>query len=340
MHKRVWAVSEDIPGTKWKEVFERCWDGYRAWFLREGLTARPTYLESVRALRKFMPELLPTYEQIVDLAGGGDITARFLSLYRPTPYMSGCSQAVWGRRPYPALIRNYDYNPSLWDATMLHSTWNGRRVIAMTDCVWGVLDGVSEAGLAVSLAFGGRRVVGDGFGIPLVLRYVLEFADSLREAVRMVRRIPSHMTYNVTIVDRRGRTRTIHVSPDRRPVVTRQLVATNHQLPIEWTEYVKATQSVEREEYLQLYLRNRSERKNQFVDRFLKPPVYAARFEKGWGTLYTAMYEPMSGFAALRWPAHILEQSLSSFRETTLDIHLGARSTQAGSDIMNAGSAG
>ena len=27
-----------------------------------------------------------------------------------------------------------------------------------------------DAGLAVSLTFGGRRVVGDGFGVPLILR--------------------------------------------------------------------------------------------------------------------------------------------------------------------------
>src|SRR6185436_2580738 len=95
---------------------------------------------------------------------------------RPTPYLTGCSQAVWTRRGEPpTLVRNYDYHPELCEGTLLLSAWHGTRVIAMSDCLWGVVDGINEHGLAVSLSFGGRQVVGDGFGIPLVLRYALEF---------------------------------------------------------------------------------------------------------------------------------------------------------------------
>ena len=325
MQRTIRAVAENKPGTKWQQAFERSWHSYRAWFLREGLHARPTYLEASRALRKYMPELVPTYEQVVDLAGGGDIEARFLSLYRPAPYMSGCSQAVWTGEPGPVLVRNYDYSPSLWDGTILHSTWNGPRVIAMTDCVWGVLDGVSEAGLAVSLSFGGRRVVGDGFGIPLVLRYVLEFAENLRDAIRMMRRIPSHMAYNVTIVDRRGRVRTVHMAPDRPTAVTRKRVATNHQAWIEWTEYVRATKSVEREEYLNLHLRDRSETRRGFVERFMRSPLYSHRFGDGWGTLYTATYEPATGTAGYMWPGQVMSQSLGNFSEGSVAVQYGKR---------------
>ena len=34
----------------------------------------------------------------------------------------------------------------------------------MLDCLWGLLDGVNDAGLALSLTFGGRPQVGAGFG--------------------------------------------------------------------------------------------------------------------------------------------------------------------------------
>ena len=44
----------------------------------------------------------------------------------------------------------------------------------MSDCLWGLLDGINDAGLAVSLAFGGRATR-EGFGIPLVVRYLLEW---------------------------------------------------------------------------------------------------------------------------------------------------------------------
>ena len=49
----------------------------------------------------------------------------------------------------------------------------------MSDCLWGLLDGVNDAGLAVSLTFGGRRVLGDGFGIPIVIRYLLETCETV-----------------------------------------------------------------------------------------------------------------------------------------------------------------
>jgi len=89
------TVIEDQPGPEWKAQFEATWPGYRAWFLRSGMVGRPTYLESRRALREHMPELVPTWERLVELAGGGDVESRFLSLWCPPPYIVGCSQAVW-----------------------------------------------------------------------------------------------------------------------------------------------------------------------------------------------------------------------------------------------------
>ena len=76
---------------------------------------------------------------MVELVGGGDLEARFLSLYDPPAFVAGCTQALWTHRT-PALVRNYDYAPSLFDGLILRSAWNGTGVVAMTDCVWGVLD--------------------------------------------------------------------------------------------------------------------------------------------------------------------------------------------------------
>ena len=60
----------------------------------------------------------------------------------------------------------------------------------MSDCLWGLLDGMNDAGLAVSLTFGGRRVLGDGFGIPIVVRYLLETCDDVAEAREALARLP------------------------------------------------------------------------------------------------------------------------------------------------------
>ncbi len=111
--------------------------------------------------------------------------------------------------------------------------------------------GGAPAGLAVSLTFGGRPEVGDGFGIPLVIRYVLEVCGTVEEAVQVLRRVPVHMSYNVTALDRSGRWATVYVAPDRPPRVTDRAVTTNHQGSVEWAPYATAIRSVERERRLE-----------------------------------------------------------------------------------------
>jgi predicted choloylglycine hydrolase len=313
------SICEPQPGEKWQWVFEQLWPSYRGWFLKEGADARPKFLECERALRQHMPELLPTYERLVELVGGGDLESRFLSLYRPAPYMTGCSQAVW-TRDHPKLIRNYDYSPKMWEGMLLNTSWNGRQVIAMSDCLWGVLDGINESGLTVSLAFGGRKSVGDGFGIPLILRYILEFCETTLQAEQVLARVPSHMSYNVTLLDAQGQHRTVFVAPDRAPVITNKRLATNHQEQVEWHEHAIATGSVDRAHFLALRLSDPAETTERFTARFLEPPLYSTRFDHGWGTLYTAVYDPTGRAVAYHWPGYESRQSIADFTETSLDI--------------------
>ncbi len=313
------SIDEPSPGEKWQALFRRFWPAYRGWYLREGDAARPGYLTCRKALRRHMPELESTYDELVELAGGGDVEARFLSLYRPPPFLASCSQGVW-RGEEPALVRNYDYDPRLLEAVTLRSRWTDRQVIAMSDCMWGALDGVNERGLAASLAFGGRRVVGDGFGMPLILRYVLEICETTAEAVRVLRRVPTHMAYNVTIIDRKGAFATLFLSPDRAPIVTKRPLATNHQRRVDWKEYAGATASLERERYLGERLEDQSETLESLTQRFLRAPLYSSDFRKGWGTLYTALYRTTEPLADFRWPGGGVVQSFDDYRELAVRI--------------------
>jgi hypothetical protein len=88
------SIEELELGDRWRAVFEERWPHYREWFLREGEEARPSYATSARMLRAHMPELVPAYERVVELAGGGDLAARMLSLYRPPPFLAACSQGA------------------------------------------------------------------------------------------------------------------------------------------------------------------------------------------------------------------------------------------------------
>ncbi len=308
------AVSEEQPGEKLAAGFERHWPSYRRWYLREGEEARPSYAACARALRAHMPELVPTWERLVEVAGGGDLAARFLSLYRPPPYLTACSQAVWTRGEV-ALVRNYDYSPALAEGTILHTAWSGPRVIAMADCLWGVLDGINEAGVAVALAFGGRREVGDGFGIVLVLRYALERARKTAQAIEILKRVPVHMTYNVTVTDARGRFATVQVGPGRRAAVRKDNVSTNHQERVEWPEHARLTETLERARFLRARLENRRETLERFAARFFEPPLYRTSYERAWGTLYNSVYWPRLGTCEYRWPDFAWPQSFERFTE-------------------------
>ena len=177
------AISEEQPGPVWAGLFQEYWPDYKRWWLGEGEPARPTYLEGRRALQTHMPELVPLYDELCEKAGGSDLAARFLSFYCPPPYLSGCSQAIWPGRE-PVLVRNYDYAPNAFDSLILHTGWRGRKVMGTSDGLWGLVDGMNDAGLAISLTFGGRRVVGDGFGVPLILRYVLQTCDTAERGGR------------------------------------------------------------------------------------------------------------------------------------------------------------
>jgi predicted choloylglycine hydrolase len=315
------VVSEAQPGPKWSALLKSYWPAYRRWWLREGEDARPTFLESRSALRTYMPELLPTYEALCDLAGGGDLAARFLSFYRPPPYLSGCSQAIWPGAE-PMLVRNYDYDPRAFDCTFLRTEWQGRAIMGTSDGLWGLVDGINEAGLAVSLTFGGRRVVGDGFGVPIILRYVLQTCETAAEAGRVLSRIPTHMSYNVTALDRHRDYVTVYMAPDRPARVVHSAVATNHQERVEWDAHARMTATVERERFLLQRLTLHVEPEEKFIGAFLKPPIYSTAFDRGFGTLYTAVYRPRMGRAQLRWPGAVWPLQLDSFVEETRTIHV------------------
>ena len=313
------ALSEDRPGPKWAEVFAAYWPAYERWWSREGLTGRPTYLDCRQAIRTYMPELSVLYDELCELAGGGDRQARFLSFYCPPRYLAGCSQAVWPGDT-PLLVRNYDYYQSAFDAVVLRTRWLGREVMGTSDGLFGLVDGMNDAGLTVSLTFGGRRAVGPGFGVPLILRYVLQTCETADEAGRALARIPCHMSYNVTVLDAKRRFLTAYLAPDRPAQITHAAVATNHQERVEWSSHARFTATVERERYLLQRLTLHPETQEKFIGAFLKPPLYSTAFSQGFGTLYTAAYRPQAREMELHWPGSGWTLSMSNFVEGAVPI--------------------
>lgn len=312
------AVRERSPGLTLRALFERGWPAYRRWYLKDAEAARPSLEEARAALERHMPELLATWSALVDAVGADELGARMLTLYDPPPLLSGCSQAALCGDA--ALVRNYDYDPNLFDAVVMETRLTGTRVIGMADQLWGLLDGINDRGLAVSFTFGGRRNAGRGFSIPIVIRYMLETCTTVEQGIAALERIPVQAAYNVTLVDRLGQHATVWLAPGEPTRVTSDRAATNHQGVVDWPEYARWTRTVERLGHLDRLLEHDDA---GVIEGMLEPPLRSTDYEAGFGTLYTAIYRPGAGTVEYRWPGATWRHSFETFHEETLTVGLG-----------------
>jgi predicted choloylglycine hydrolase len=315
------AFAEDEPGDQIAGHLRTAWPGFRRWW-HGGDQTRPSAAQARARLEEHMPELVPLWQRLSAMLGDDPDAAAALALWNPPAFLTGCSQAAVTAGG-PALIRNYDWDYRLYDAIVARTAYHGRRVLGMLDCLWGLLDGVNDAGLAVSLTFGGRPQVGEGFGIPIVIRYVLQTCETTDEAAQVLSRIPVHMSYNVTALDRDGRRATVYLAPDRPATVTDRSVATNYQGTVEWAPYAAAIRTVERQERLEEMLAAGADAAS-VVAACLRPPLYATKFGEGFGTLYTAEYRPAEGVARYYWPGQTWEHSLDRLGTGSIEVQLGA----------------
>jgi len=293
------AVNGDFGSTTFAAIFAEYWPAYRRWMRRAPQFPLDTCVESLRA---HMPELMPTFEQLLQAFGGGEDLARFLSQYCPPRVVRGCSQLICNSDDGPVLLRSYDHHPKLFDAVVLTSRWSNTSTLALTDCLWGALDGINEHGLAVALAFGGENAVGPGFAAPLVVRYLLETCSTVAEATAALERVPVYMPYTFVIVDARGEFITAFAHPDQPTRLVKRRTSTNHQGAVVWPAYCAQARSVERLHALESLLESPADI-TKCREAFLHPPLWREEYARAFGTLYIAEYHPWDCSLTLFWPA-------------------------------------
>lgn len=303
------AVAEDTPGPEWQARWRRSWPAYEAWFIARGGDSGPSRADSRAALQRHMPELVRTYDTLVGLSGGTDRAARFLSTWCPPAYLGGCSIAAVADGQDVRLVRNYDLSPDLNEGLLLRTAWSGRAVMGMIEFLWGVSDGINDAGLCVALAYGGRSDTAQGFGITTILRYVLQTCETVDQALAALRRVPSHMAYNVVLADAGGRTASVELAPGGGLTEMPQAIATNHQ---------RGPRAADRPEFTQTFERHRhlSELDRAPLDlnrQFLKAPLLQDRYAEGFGTLFTAEYDPKAQTLGLTLQGARWDQALDGF---------------------------
>ena len=319
-HLQFDVVNEALPGERFTQLFNHSWPAYRAWYLDEGESARPSYLDCITALQEHMPELVPLYKDLLELLDCNDLQARFLSLYCPPTFYTACSQLIY-KREESALIRNYDFPSFLCEGTILSTQWLDKKVIAMADCVWGVLDGINDSGLTVSINYGGQLVEGEGFGITIVIRYILETCSTVQEAIDVLKRVPVHLDYTIALLDKDSNHATVFIAPNRDACVTMATTSSNHQEPIKDGKALFLEDSALRLDTLNEIAANKHTNLLQTTSQFLYPPLYRPHEVYESGTLYTAVYKPIQGQVHYIWPQQELTLAFDNIIEQSVDIH-------------------
>ncbi|MEY9835198.1 C45 family autoproteolytic acyltransferase/hydolase [Streptacidiphilus sp. EB103A] len=293
---------------RWAAHTQPLWPVAETWMTDEGRT--PEGAARARALfETHMPELVPALDRLTGQLDRPHAET-FLTLATVRPFFSGCTQIGGEGR----LLRNYDFNPDECEGTIVSSHFL-RPVIGMQEAVWGLLDGMNDAGLAVSLTFGGRFVQGPGFSILLVLRYLLETCDTVDEAVAKLATIPICLAQNVTLIDPE-QAMTVFVGPDIPMTPAPDACATNHQhlpVPDQQEQFTRTRQRL-----------SAVRASGADVAAMLKPPLYQFAYHEGLGTVYTADYRPSEGRVTYHWPEESWEQSFDAFTPGSRTVTLGA----------------
>ncbi|MFD7185141.1 C45 family autoproteolytic acyltransferase/hydrolase [Streptomyces sp. NPDC056637] len=293
---------------RWAAYARALWQEMEGLLTVEGRT--PQGAHRVRALfHAHMPELVPVLDRLARQLDRPQADV-FLTHAALRPFSQACTQI--GQNG--TLLRNYDLPPDQCEGTIVSSHFL-RPVIGMQDMLWGLLDGMNDAGLAVSLTWGGRFVYGRGFAILIVVRYLLETCDTVDEAVGRLRSLPVAVPQNLTLVDPRKAV-TVFVGPDMSPTVAPDACAANHQ-------HLPVTDEQERVLRTQERLRAIRAAGTDDVAAMLKPPLYRPVDEQGSRTLYTARYRPVEGRVTYYWPGESWQQSFGDFTPGSRTVTLG-----------------
>lgn len=263
------------------------------WLLEEART--PEGAARAKALfARHMPELVPVLERLAEQAREIPYGEALLTHAAIKPFFSGCTQTARPGR----LLRNYDFPPDACEGTITRTDFL-RPVIGTQEGAWGLLDGMNDAGLAVSLTFGGRFEYGTGLSILIALRYLLETCATVDEAVERLRPLPISIPQNVTLSDPH-RAVSVQVGPDIPLTVDPGpgACAANHQLvaPVP-PEQEANTRTLARLDAI------RAAGPDTPVAAMLRPPLHRMEYDQGLGTLYTADYRAADGEVTYHWPA-------------------------------------
>jgi hypothetical protein len=121
------------------------------------------------------------------------------------------------------------------------------------------------------------------------------------------------MSYNLTLLDRTGSHATVFPAPDRPVIVNDLSFARYHLEGVEDEAHAAFCNTMGRASHLRKLLGDARSSGVKLVSAFHEAPLFTTRYKEGFGTVYTALYEPTHGTVTLHWPNGIkLRHDLTS----------------------------
>ncbi|MFS8099746.1 carcinine hydrolase/isopenicillin-N N-acyltransferase family protein [Lentzea alba] len=277
------AFAEERPGNGWRRHVGRQWPRFRPEIADDLMAV--SWRMAVLDLE--LPHLAPICAELTREAGLHDRTlSALLTHVDPPPAVVGGRQGTAGR----ALVRNLELGLDRYESTLWLSRLGSRRVLGTTSGLWGLLDGMNENGLAVSLTSGATLRHDVGLSGPILVRHLLEQCTTVAEVDLAMRSWRTATTHDLAVLDAEGNRTAYRVAP-RTP--------TRRGLTQHWATTTEGVAAMRR------------------------PPRFRTDYAIGGGTLHTAVYRPAEGTATFLWPGGSRTWGFDDFEPAEIVIEYG-----------------
>lgn len=193
-------------------------------------------LESLKVCEKVYPEII---SEIKGMANGlgvdHELFGTFIITAGANDSSIGCTTFCYKSRDDFYFVRNHDMFSYLKKVTeaSVYRLENTQCFLAHGDGLIGKEDGINEHGLVVGMNFIAPKILKPGLNFFLIIRMLLEKCKTVKEAIKLLREIPSLTSHNIMLMDKTGDMAVVEMCSEelrvRKPLNgENHMISTNH----------------------------------------------------------------------------------------------------------------
>ncbi|MGM0757787.1 MAG: C45 family autoproteolytic acyltransferase/hydrolase [Bacillota bacterium] len=313
-------------------------------YIRSEPVAKEAVKETKQLLRPYLPQL---DEEIAGFCDELKLDETYLTFYYSSRLQPGCSHCVMqGKKTtdqQTVLLRNYDFSPIFDDMRLVSTHVEGLAVHTGSSLLlFGRSDGMNEHGLSVTFSACGPPIGNEpglkppavaGLQVYHVIRSVLEYCETVEEAIRSIQEMPVASNVHLMLADRKGEAAAIEMMDGQKAVRRPErgyIAATNHPLADQTVKGMTKHHSVVRYEMLMEALEEQrsSDSLVKLFQTEYPDGLTVHNYEELFGTMRTVMFRPEEGTMDYCFGSPVYNRTYSlrvggtlPFREQKVQFH-------------------